>query len=144
MIRIIAGPKGTGKTKTLIKMANEDVNKTGGNIIFIDDDRRHIYDLKHALRFISMDEYPLKNMDEFYAFLCGMISNDYDIDKIYIDGLLKVVNTNCDEVSKFITKVVNVSQRYEIDFIMSISCKKEELDEKVHQYITEVKTVVLA
>ncbi len=145
MISIIAGPKGTGKTKTIIKMANEEVIDTNGNIIFVDDDKRHIYDLKHALRFISMDEYELRDIDEFYGFICGIISNDYDIDKIYIDGLLKVVDdTNCDKISKFIKKIANVSDRYEIDFVMTISCTKEELSEDVHKYISDEKALVMA
>lgn len=135
MISILAGSKGTGKTKKIIKLANEEVQKTKGNIIFVDDDKRHMYDLKHDLRFISMDEYPTRTMDEFFGFLCGIISNDYDINKIYIDGLLKVMDSSCDEIPKLINKLESLSNKYEIDFFMTISCTKDQLNEDLNKYL---------
>lgn len=135
MISILASSKGTGKTKKIIDLANEDVEKAKGNIVFVDDDKRHIYDLKHRLRFISMDEYPTKNMDEFFGFLCGIISHDHDIDKIYIDGLLKVMDTTCDEIPKLVNKLEKLSNKYEIDFFMTISCLKYDLHEDLHKYL---------
>ena len=135
MISILAGSKGTGKTKKIIGLANEEVKRTKGNIIFVDDDKRHMYDLKHDLRFISMDEYPTNTMDEFFGFLCGIISNDYDIDKIYIDGLLKVMDSNCDEIPKLVSKLETLSNKYEIDFFMTISCTKDQLNEDLNKYL---------
>ncbi len=135
MISLLVGSKGTGKTKKIIKLANEEVKSAKGNIIFVDDDKRHIYDLKHSVRFISMDEYPIYNINEFFGFLCGIISNDYDINKIYIDGLLKVMKTDFDEIPKLIRKLENVSTKYEIDFFMTISCVKEQLHEDLHKYL---------
>lgn len=142
MVNIIAGPKGTGKTKKLIKMANEEVKRVTGHVIFVDDDKRHMYDLKHDVRFISMDEYPLKTTEEFFGFLCGIISNDYDIDTIYIDGLLKVMKANCKDIPEFINKLANVSQKYGIDFITTISCFKEELDKDLHQYLVQEEVAI--
>ena len=135
MISIIASGKGTGKTKRVIKLANEDVIKEKGNVVFVDDDKRHMYDLKHDLRFISMDEYPVKTKDCFIGFLCGIISNDYDIGKIYIDGLLKVMDTSLGEMPDFVDKVEKLSNKYDIDFVMTISCGKDRLDEKMHKFL---------
>jgi len=135
MISLLIGSKGTGKTKKIIGLANEEVEKSKGNIIFVDDDKRHMYDLKHDLRFISMDEYPVNNMDEFFGFLCGIISNDYDINKIYIDGLLKVMDTSLNELPKLIGKLENMSNKYEIDFFMTISCTQDQLHEDLHKYL---------
>ena len=135
MISILASSKGTGKTKKIIKLANEEIAKAKGNIIFVDDDKRHMYDLKHRLRFISMDEYPITTVDEFFGFLCGIISNDYDIDKFYIDGLLKVMDTSLEEIPGLINKLEEVSNKYEIDFFMTISCTRDELHEDLHKYI---------
>lgn len=135
MISLLIGSKGTGKTKKMIGLANEEIKKAKGNVIFVDDDKRHMYDLKHALRFISMDEYPVNNVDEFFGFLCGIISNDYDINKIYIDGLLKVMDTSLDELPKLIDKLENMSNKYEIDFFMTISCTQDQLHEGLHKYV---------
>jgi len=135
MITLIAQPRGTGKTKRIIQMANQAVENSSGNIVFVDDDKRHIYDLKHNLRFISMDEYPLMSVDEFFGFLCGIVSNNYDIDIIYIDGLLKVMQATCKSIPNFIQKLKKISEQYEINFVMTISCTREELAEELHQYI---------
>lgn len=135
MISIIAGGKGTGKTKRVIKLANEDIKSTKGNIVFVDDDRRHMYDLKHDLRFISMDEYPVKTKDCFIGFLCGIISNDYDINKIYIDGLLKVMDTTLEEMPSFVQQVEALSDKYNIDFVMTVSCLQEVLDKELHKFL---------
>lgn len=135
MITLIAQPRGTGKTKRIIQMANQAVENSSGNIVFVDDDKRHIYDLEHNLRFISMDEYPLMSVDEFFGFLCGIVSNNYDIDIIYIDGLLKVMQATCKSIPNFIQKLKKISEQYEINFVMTISCTREELAEELHQYI---------
>ncbi len=135
MISLLIGSKGTGKTKKIIGLANEEVKSAKGNIIFVDDDKRHMYDLKHDLRFISMDEYPIYNVDEFFGFLCGIISNDYDINKIYIDGLLKVMKTDCNELPSLVSKLEKISTKYEIDFFMTISCIKNQLHEDLHKYL---------
>ncbi|WP_432665810.1 ATP-binding protein [Wukongibacter baidiensis] len=137
MISLLIGPKGAGKTKRIIKLANEELKKAKGNIIFVDDDKRHMYDLKHDLRFISMDEYPIKNEDEFFGFLCGIISNDYDIKKIFIDGLLKVMDTSVEDVPKLLEKLDRMSTKYEIDFFMTMSCTKDQIHEDLHKYLVQ-------
>ncbi|MCG8538818.1 MAG: hypothetical protein MJA82_02615 [Clostridia bacterium] len=135
MISLLIGSKGTGKTKKIIKLANEEIAKSKGNIVFVDDDKRHMYDLKHSLRFISMDEYPIRTADEFFGFLCGIISNDYDINKIYIDGLLKVMKIDLKDIPKLISKLEHMSNKYEIDFFMTISCTKNQLHEDLYKYL---------
>ena len=59
MIRVILGDKGSGKTKRLIDMTNDALKTEHGNIIFIDDDKRYMYDLRHEIRFVDASEYPV-------------------------------------------------------------------------------------
>lgn len=141
MISLLIGPKGAGKTKRIIRLANEELKKAKGNIIFVDDDKRHMYDLKHNLRFISMDEYPIKNEDEFFGFLCGIISNDYDIDKIFIDGLLKVMDTSLEDMPKLLEKLDKMATKYEIDFFMTMSCTKDQIHEDLYKYLVQPESV---
>ena len=93
MIRLIAGGKGEGKTKRLIEMANATVKTTDGHIVFIDDDRRHIYDLHYDIRFVETVEYPLSNYREFVGFVCGILSQDNDIVEIFVDGITNVIKS---------------------------------------------------
>ena len=44
MIKIIAGNKGSGKTKRLIDMTNETAKTTSGNVVFLDKDNSYVRD----------------------------------------------------------------------------------------------------
>ncbi len=91
MIKLIYGKKGSGKSKQLLDMANAEALGAEGNIIYIDDNNRCMYDLKHEIRFINISEYKIKSVDNFYGFVCGLLSGDFDISSIYIDGLKKIL-----------------------------------------------------
>lgn len=91
MIRLIYGKKGSGKSKKLLDMANAEVDTATGNIVYIDDNNRCMYDLKHEIRFINIADYGVENSDVLYGFVCGILSRDFDISSIYIDGLKKLI-----------------------------------------------------
>jgi hypothetical protein len=59
-----------------------------GNIIFIDDDNGYMYDLSTKARFINASEYSITTPKMLYGFLCGLAAGDFDLETIYIDGLL--------------------------------------------------------
>ncbi len=127
MVKIIAGEKGTGKTKQLIRMANEDVKSLNGHVVFIDDDKGHMYDLNHDLRFMCMKEFPVRTPEEFHGFLCGVISNDYDIQKIYIDGLLRIVDIDLKDLTPYVAKMETLSKQYDLNFVMTVSSPPENI-----------------
>lgn len=131
----MAGEKGKGKTKNLIKMANEASKSSKGHVVFIDDDRRHIYDLDHQIRFIEANEFPIDNLNEFFGFICGIISEDFDIDHIFIDGLLKVANIDENMSSVLIDKLNELSEKFNIKFVISLSCKVDILPENLKDYL---------
>lgn len=135
MFTLIAGKEGSGKTKTLIELANSKVKASSGNVIFIDDDHRHMLDLHHDLRFISMDETPVKTPDEFFGFLCGLISNNYDIETIYIDGLTKVVSSNMDQIDSFVNRAKGIAEKHQIEIFSTINCEAENLPESLKPYL---------
>ena len=53
MVKILAGEKGEGKTKRMIDMANAAGKEAKGNIVFVDDDNSHMYDLHYSVRFVE-------------------------------------------------------------------------------------------
>jgi len=137
MVKVLASKEGTGKTKRLIEMANERLNQTSGNVVFIDDDKKHIYQLKHDLRFISMDEYPIHSQDEFVGFVCGLISNNFDIRDIFIDGLTKVMELSPDGIPKLITKLDTISTNFDVDFTVTLTCEPHLVPESVQPFLVE-------
>jgi len=128
MVKLIAGKEGTGKTKKIIQLANAQVEEKKGNIVFIDDDQRHMYELKHEMRFLSMDEFLINTPEEFYGFLSGIISNDYDIEAIYIDGIFKFVDLKMADTTDYIHKLKRLTDKYELKIVMTMSCDVDELD----------------
>ena len=135
MIRLIPGEKGEGKTKQLIDMANTSVKTSKGNIVYLDADNSHIYTLKHQIRYIDLSEFPISSSNEFFGFLCGMISEDNDISEIYIDGILKLANIEeIDESTEFIDKLKGLSEQFQIDFIITISCSCDKLPSLLQEH----------
>jgi len=136
MIQFIAGEKGEGKTKRIIEMANLLAKTADGNLVFIDDDKRHIYDLHYDIRFVETANFPLSNYRELIGFICGILSMDHDIEYIFIDGLTNVVKNIDDEsLIKLIAKLESLTGEKNLNFIITMNCKKDELPEEVKRLL---------
>ncbi len=139
MIQVILGDKGSGKTKRLIDLTNEALKQERGNIIFIDDDKRYMYDLHRDIRFVDASEYPSGyhcSAHEFLGFLCGMLSSNYDLTLIAVDAFKKLVRTDLDsdDMRDFFAQLEKLSERHGCSFVFSISCKPEDVPEFIRKY----------
>ena len=139
MIRVILGDKGSGKTKRLIDMTNDALKTEHGNIIFIDDDKRYMYDLRHEIRFVDASAYPAAykcTAHEFLAFLCGMLSADFDLCLIAVDAFKKLVKTPLDdiEMEKFFENLSVISEVHHCKFVLSIGSAEDEVPEYIRKY----------
>lgn len=136
MIKLIAGGKGEGKTKRLIQLANDSIKTTDGHIVFIDDDKRHIYDLHYDIRFVETIDYPLSNYREFIGFVCGILSQDNDIVEIFVDGLTNLIKTfDNDALLKLVAKLERISESHGVNFIMSINCNPNDLPDETKKLL---------
>lgn len=128
MIEIIASEKGSGKTKSLIKKANDAVLNTDGNIVFIDDDKRHMYDLKRDIRFVDTTDFPLSNYRELVGFIYGILSQNNDITEIFIDGLNNVItNFDDDALIKIIRKFNILTENKNVNIFFSLNANPDKL-----------------
>lgn len=125
MVNLIAGKKGSGKTKDIVNKANDALLSSKGNTIFIDDDNRAMYDLHHDIRFINLSEFPISSASEFFGFVCGLISNNYDIEKIYIDGIMNTVKMTEEELTTWFIKAEDISSAFNIDFVITLNYESE-------------------
>ncbi len=135
MIKILTGKAGSGKTKELIQMANKEVEEIKGNIVYLDADKDHMYDLKHEIRFLNMNEFPINKADEFVGFLCGIISNNYDIQTIYVDGLYKMVEMKEEEAVASLAKLEVIADKFNIKFNIGMKDLGENAPEGIKKYI---------
>lgn len=134
MIQLIYGKKGSGKSKRLLDMANEEVKKATGNIVYIDDNKRCMYDLKHQVRFINSKDYGIDNADKLFGFVCGILSGDFDISSIYIDGLKKMMKKEDVDLKSLLEKFDEVFENINAYMVISGS---EEVPEHLKKYIAE-------
>ena len=97
MVELIVGKKGKGKTKVLLDRVNKEIKSANGNIVYLDKSTKHMYELNNKVRLIDVSGYPLKNSDEFIGFICGILSQDHDLEQIYLDSFLKIAKLEeCD------------------------------------------------
>ena len=127
MVSLLIGRKGTGKTKRMVDFANDSMETADGSIVFINNDHRLMYDLKYQIRVVCMEEYEdITNSDEYIGFIYGIISSDHDIEKIFIDSILKHADFKISDLPEFLERLNNISKKFELDFIVSISADKKE------------------
>ena len=136
MVQILAGEKGEGKTKKLIAMANEAGKSANGSVVFVDDDNSRMYDLHYSVRFVDTPKFIMEDPQVFRGFVCGILSQNSDIEKIYIDGLNHIVDKVSDaDFVKFIEEQEKTSAEAETDMIMIISRKQDLLPAEVQKYL---------
>ncbi len=135
MVQFILGVKGSGKTKRMIDMANESKRTSKGNVVFVDRDRDRIYNLNRGIRLIDTREFQLENLKSFYGFICGIISQDYDIENIYIDGQSMVSNAQDECLETFIKNLERLNKSFGVHFTVSCSRSTEEIPEFLKSYL---------
>ena len=134
-VSLIVGHKGTGKTKTMIGLANDRARTSHGRIVFVNKNHRLIYDLVHQIRVVCMEDYEeITNSDEYIGFLYGIISGDHDIEAIFIDSILKHADVNKEDIPEFLARLKVISEQHDIDFIVSLSADLEELSGDVADF----------
>ncbi|HIW24985.1 MAG TPA: twitching motility protein PilT [Firmicutes bacterium] len=136
MIQILAGEKGQGKTKRLIEMANEASKTIDGNVVFIDDDNRHMYDLHYGIRFVDTSMYKICDYEVFIGFIYGILSQNGDIQKIFVDGLGNIIRSlNSEDVENLCEVLDRISNDYNVDFTLIYSAPMTAVPDQVRKYL---------
>jgi GTPase SAR1 family protein len=135
MVKLLVGQKGTGKTKLMIKLANERIEKSDGSVVFINKNHRLMYDLKYMIRVVCMEDYEeITNSDEYIGFIFGIISSDHDIEAIFIDSILKHADVRMEDIPEFLDRLNKIGGKYEIEFIVSLSAEADDLGDAIKRF----------
>lgn len=135
MIQIIAGNKGNGKTKYLLDKVNTEIKSVHGNIVYLDKNAKHMYELNNKVRLIDVSEYMISNADEFVGLIKGIISQDHDLEQMYLDSFLKMANLEGADISSALDKIAVIGEKYHITFVLSISLDPAELPENMRDNV---------
>lgn len=127
MIQIIAGEKGKGKTKILLEKVNEEVQKANGSVVYLDKSNKHMYELSNKVRLINVRDYLVENSSEFIGFICGIISQDHDLEKVYLDSFLKIACCEENDCTLVFDKLNKISELFHVDFVVSVSLNQEQI-----------------
>ena len=132
MVQIIVGKKGKGKTKYLLDKVNEDVQKSSGSIVYLDKSTKHMFELNNKIRLINVKDYLVESADGFLGFICGIISQDHDLERMYLDSFLTLACVNeSATVSGIVKDLHKISDNFKVDFVLSISLDESELPEDI-------------
>ena len=135
MIKLVCGGKGSGKTKELIKLANQAADVTKGHVVFVDNRESSVFDLHREIRFLNIDEFFVKNLRDFFGFINGLVAGNYDIDGIYVDNLLEIHDNNFNDLENFLKDLLKISEKYQVHFVFSINYEGEEIPDFLEKYI---------
>ena len=135
MIQVIAGKKGSGKTKRLIDLTNTTARDAVHDVIFLDDDNRYMFDVDHKVRFINAGEYHVHTPEMFIGFLSGMLSQNFDISIIFIDAFVKLCKTDLNEAEWLFNAMEELNQKHGVDFVLSVSADPDTLPEFMKKYL---------
>ena len=135
MIKIIAGNKGSGKTKRLIDMTNDTAKTSAGNVVFLDKDNSYMYEIDRAIRFVNVNDYRVQSAEMFLGFLGGMLASNYDISVIFIDAFLKLIGINIADADWFFTSLEQYGQKHDVTFVLSVSADPETLPDFAKAYV---------
>lgn len=133
MIKVFYGKKGTGKTKNMLENANGIVVDARGTVVYIDDSNELLVKLAREIRFINVSDYPVNGSDAFLGFICGVASQNYDIETIFIDGLSYIVGSDEEILKNFFDGLEKITKDNKLDFFISIN--GENAPEFIKKYL---------
>lgn len=127
MVQLIVGNKGKGKTKQLLDKVNGEIKQIPGNIVYLDKSTKHMYELNNKVRLIDVSQFQFENSSEFIGFVCGVISQDHDLQQMYFDSFLKIACLEGQDITATVGKLEKLSSQFDVDFVLSVSMDESEL-----------------
>lgn len=129
MVQLIVGNEGKGKTSKLLEKVNSEIKEAKGNIVYLDKNQKHMYELNNKIRLVDVSEYNFSSTDEFYGFVCGIISQDHDLEQLYFDNFLKIALVEANALEGVLSKFNTLSEKYKISFVLSIAVDETDVPE---------------
>ena len=136
MVELIVGKKGKCKTKVLLDKVNSSVKEVSGNIVYLDKSTKHMYELNNKVRLIDVTSYPVKNSDEFVGFICGILSQDHDLEQIYLDSFLKIARLEGLDIASTLEQLDEIGKQFSVKFVIGVSLDKEELPQSYTENVS--------
>lgn len=135
MIKIIYGPKGTGKTKIIIDEANKKIDAAKGHLIFIANTKRYMYDLKREIRMIDTEDYQIAGEEALCGFVKGVVAANNDNEYLFIDGAARIAGKEIKDMAGFYYMLDKLSEKNGLTIYVTCSAEMKDLPEFVTKYL---------
>lgn len=135
MIRIISGPKGTGKTKVMLEMLSKACDDAKGDIVFITDKRFNTVNINFKARLLYTEEFGVMELNSFIGFVKGLLAGNADIEYLFIDGLCKMTGYETENVAAFTDALIKLEREYGFKAFLTISMDNDKIPENTKRYI---------
>ncbi len=135
MVQLIVGAKGKGKTKILLEKAADAIKAANGSVVYIDKSAQHMYELSNKIRLINISNFPVNSEDGYIGFVSGVISQDHDLEYLFLDGFVHVANLRGQDVTGAVEKLAALAENYGINIVVSMSMDSADLPESLKKYV---------
>ena len=136
MVKLIVGGIGTGKTKTIIELVNAAVKEEKGSVVCIAKGDKLKFDISHDARLVNVSDYMVEGYKGLLGFLSGIHAGNYDITKVYIDSLYKLLDCKDPSVAEtFLKELDAFSTKHSVDFTVALSEVETSITESMKKYL---------
>ena len=135
MVKLIVGPKGTGKTKSLVELVKHAVNEENGSVVCLETKNNLTYDIPYTVRLIHVNDYDFGTVEFFKGFISGLHAANYDITHVFIDSLFKMFDEpDMDTVAKLLDDLDAFGKKENIKFTITATADPEKLSDSIKKY----------
>jgi len=135
MVKFIFGEKGSGKTKQMIDLANKLSSESKGSVVYVDKNRNHIYDLDKGIRLVETGEFSIDTTRSFYGFICGVISQNFDIETIFVDNQRQIDDSDEENIVDFVKHLEALNTKFGVKFVVSASRDEKNIPDFLKKYV---------
>lgn len=136
MVQIIAGVKGTGKTKKLLDLLNKSLAASNGNVVCLEKGTKLRFDVSHEARLINTNDYCIFDGQSLFGFVSGILASDHDVTDIFVDATLKICG-DLGGFEKFVVELDELLAKNNCNVVMTISVDPAELSDNVRKFLID-------
>jgi hypothetical protein len=135
MVKVIIGNKGSGKTGQLVDGMNQQVLSEGKDVVCIERGHRLVHQVRHEVRLVDMDDYPVRGYQGLLGLISGVCARDYDVTDVYIDSIFKVImDDDIESLAAFLPELDSFSTKNHVDFTIILSADPDTVPVSILQY----------
>ena len=132
MVKLFIGAKGSGKTKTLIELANNATAASKGSVVCIEKGDKLTHDITYKARLVDTDAYKITNAETLFGFIAGILASNNDITDVFIDSALKICGNDTAAFEELLAKTDAIADN--VNIVMTASIAVEECPAAIKAY----------